>query len=71
MTCWAGLRLLRQVGADARRLDPRDEVADDGEVDVGLEQGDADLATDLVDVGLAEAAPAAQAREDAVETVAQ
>ena len=45
-----------QLGADALLLDPGDEVLDDLEVDVGLEQGDTDLAQDLVDLGFTESA---------------
>ena len=57
MTCWAGLRRLAQLLADAALADAGDEVLDDLEVDVGLEQGEADLAQDLVDVVLAAAGP--------------
>jgi len=41
-------------------LDPVDERLDDRDVDVGFEQRDADLARDLVDVLVAEAAAAAE-----------
>ena len=51
---------LGELGAEALLADARDEAADDREVDVGLEQGEADLAQHLVDVGLAEAALAAE-----------
>ena len=50
MTCWAGFRASESVLADGPLAHPVDEAAGDGEVDVGLEQGDADLAEDLVDV---------------------
>ena len=69
MTCWAGLSALDRSAPTRPLLDPGDEAADDLEVDVGLEQGDADLAEDLVDVGLGEAALAAEALEDALEAV--
>ena len=42
---------LGELRADAALPDAGDEVPDDLEVDVGLEQGEADLAEDLVDVG--------------------
>src|SRR5439155_8597786 len=62
---------LGQVGADALLADARHHALDDLEVDVGLEQGQADLAQDLVDLGLAQAATAAQAPEDAIEAIGQ
>ena len=63
---------MRQVGADGTaRWMRADEAADDREVDVGLEQGHADLAQDLVDVVLAQASLAAEALEDAVEAVGE
>ena len=71
MTCWAGLSALRELLAEAALADPGDEALDDREVDVGLEQGEADLAQDLVDVGLAEPPLAAEAPEDAVEAVGE
>ena len=71
MTCWAGFRLCASSAPTALLADAGDEAADDLEVDVGLEQGEADLAQDLVDLGLAEAAPAPEALEDAVETVGE
>ena len=60
-----------QVGADGPLADAGDEAPDDREVDVGLEQGETDLAEDLVDIGLAQAALAAELLEDAVETVGE
>ena len=50
MTCWP----IGLLG------DALDEVVGDIEVDVGLEQGTADLAQALADVGLGDSAPAAQ-----------
>ena len=47
------------------------ERLDDREVDVGLEEGEADLAEDLVDVGLGQAALAPEAGEDAVEAIGE
>ena len=71
MTCWPGSSAWRQLGADGLLADARDEAADDPDVDVGLEQGDADLAQHLVDVVLGQAALAAEPLEDAVEAVGQ
>jgi hypothetical protein len=48
-----------------------DDVARDADVDVGIEQGGADLAQHLVDVRLGETAFAAQTADDAVESVGQ
>jgi hypothetical protein len=61
MTCCAG------VGSHRPLLDATDERANDAHVDVGLEQRDPDLARDLVDVLVVEAAAPAQAGEDRVE----
>ena len=52
-----------QLGALGPLADPRDEVADDREVDVGLEQRDPDLPRGRVDVGLAQPRLAAQVLE--------
>ena len=49
--------------ADGLLADPRDEVLDDLEVDVGLEQREADLAHGGIDVGLADPAAAGQVAE--------
>ena len=57
MTCWAGFSASDSSIADGPLADAVEHRADDLEVDVRLEQGDADLAQDLVDVLLAEAAP--------------
>ena len=62
---------LVELDPDAPLPDPGDQPADDLEVDVGLEQGQADLAQDLVDIVLAEAAAPAHALEDPVEAVRQ
>ena len=71
MTCWAGLRAL-WISAPTQRSRTRSwKPADHPEVDIGLEQGHADLAQDLVDVVLAEASLAAQTAEDALETVGE
>jgi len=45
------------------------EAAHHAELDVGLEQGGADLGECLVEVGVGEPAPGAQAPGDALETV--
>src|SRR6266508_4574147 len=62
---------LRDLGAAGALLHPVDERLDDRDVHVGLEQGDADLACDLVDVLVAQPTAAAQALEDAVEPVGE
>ena len=71
MTCWAGLRLADRSAPTHSLADAADEVLDDLEVDVGLEQGDADLPQDLVDLGLAQAAAAPEALEDPLEAVGE
>ena len=70
-TCWLGIEGLRAGGADGVLADAGDDVAGDADVDVGLEQGGADLAQDLVDVGLGQAALAAEPLDDAVEAVGE
>ena len=62
---------LRDLRALRALLDPVDEVAGDAHVDVGLEQRDAQLTRDFVDVLVGELAAAAQLAEDAVETVGE
>ena len=61
-TCCAGFSALADLGAAGPLLDRRDERLDDGQRDVGLEQGDADLAGGRVDVGVGQPALAAQGR---------
>ena len=58
-----------QIGADGPLADAGHEALDHGEVDVGLEERETDLAQDLVDIGLAQAALAAELLEDSVETI--
>ena len=53
----AGIDARDHGRADGLGLDPLDEVLDDRDRDVGLEQGLADLAQALVDVGVGELAP--------------
>ena len=67
----AGIEHLRAGRADRLDADAVDDVAGDADVDVGVEQGGADLAQHLVDVGLGEPALAAQTLDDAVEAVGQ
>ena len=62
---------LRDLGALGPLLHPGDQALHDPDVDVGLEEGEADLATHLVDVLLGEATAAAEAGEDAVEAVGE
>ena len=71
MTCWAGFSAWCSSMPMHALADAGHEVADDLEVDVGLEQGEADLPQDLVDLGLAEPAPAPEAGEDALEPVGE
>ena len=62
-TCWPAVRLSSTSCADGPLADPCDEVLDDLEVDVRLEQRQADLAHRGVDVGLADPAAAGQVAE--------
>ena len=66
-----GAEALLHLGAVRALLHPADEALDDLDVHVGFEEGQPDLAGDLVDVLLVEPAAAAQAREDPVESVGQ
>ena len=66
-TCWLGSSACDRVAPIASVADAGDDVAGDADVDVGLEQGGADLPHDLVDVGLGQAALAAQPLDDALE----
>ena len=59
----AGGQAREDILADGLLANARDEVLDDLEVDVGLEQGEPDLAHGGVDVGLADPAPAGQVAE--------
>ncbi len=52
------------LGADRLRFDLRDEVLDDGQIDVGFEQRDAHFASDFVDVGFGQPPAACQPLED-------
>jgi hypothetical protein len=63
----------RFVDALAHRplADAGEHGLDDDEVDVGLEQGEADLAQDLVDIALTQHTLATEAVEDALETIGQ
>src|SRR5206468_3857150 len=68
------LRRVERLGdldADGALPDAGDEVADNLEVDVGLEEGEPDLAQHLVDLGLTEATLAAEALEDPVEAIGE
>ena len=58
-------------GAEGFGADVLDEVADDVEVDVGLEEGDADLAQGFGDVLVGERALAAEGLEGALEFVGE
>ena len=71
MTCCAGFSACGDLRARGALLDRGDELPDHRQRDVGLEQGDADLARGGVDVGVAQPALAAQAGEDLVEPVGE
>src|SRR5207302_8234238 len=60
---------LREVEADGLFLDAGDDTLNDAKVDVGFEQGQADLPQDLVDLWLTERAAAAEVLEDRVEAI--
>ena len=70
-TCWPGREALEDLVPDGLLADTLDEGADDLEVDVGLEEGDAHLAERLLDVLLAQAAGAPEAVENRLETLRQ
>ena len=70
-TCWLGSSAWLSRRADGLLADAGDDVADDADVDVGLEQRGADLAQDLVDVGLGQPALAADLLDDAFEADGQ
>ena len=59
----------QHLGADGLGADVLDQVADDVEVDVGLEQGDANLAQGFGDVLFGERALAAKVLEGALQFV--
>ena len=56
--------------ADGAVADVVDELVDDGEVDVGLEEGEADLADGVGDVLVGDGALAAEGFKGALELVA-
>ena len=64
-----GVEALEHVGAEAALLQRRRERFDDLEVDVGLEQGEADLPHRRVDVALVERAPVADVGEGRLQAV--
>ncbi|HEY4956963.1 MAG TPA: hypothetical protein VII31_04050 [Caldimonas sp.] len=64
----AGVEAVEHLGADGALTDPSDEVLDDAEVDVGLEQCEADLAHRGVDICLCDAPAAAQPAKDAAQS---
>ena len=70
-TCWPGLSCLEHLGAEAALLDRGRELLDDLEVDVGLEQREADLAHRRVDVVLGQRAAAADAGEGRLELLGE
>ena len=58
------------LGAEGAGADVLDELGDDGEVDVGLEEGEADLAEGVGDVLVGDGALAAEGLEGTLEFVA-
>ena len=62
---------LQHLAAHGPLLDPVDQFPCDTEVDVGLQEGQADLAERLVHVPFGEAAAVAQAVEDRGELIGQ
>ena len=71
MTCSEGESAVSDFGADGLDADLLDQVADDVEVDVGFEQGHADLAQGFGDVLFGERALAAEGLEGALEFVCE
>ena len=65
----AGVEAVQHLGAEAALLQRRGEGFDDFEVDVGLEQGEADLPHRRVDVGFAQLAARADVGEGRLEAV--
>ena len=68
---FAGFDGLEDVLAHGFFLDPGDEVLGDAEFDIGLQQGDADLAQGVGDVFFGDAADAAEVAEGFVEVVGE
>ena len=69
MTCCGPGEALQHLGAERPLAHAGDELAHDLEVDVGFEQGDADLAHRFVEVFFADDAVAAEAAEDVLELI--
>jgi len=67
----ARIERLRQLETHGLLADSFDNGAGDSDVDVGLKQRRADLAQDLVDIAVGQAAFAAQLLEDAIKTIGQ
>ena len=61
----------QHLRAERLALDVLDKVADDLDIDVGLEQREADFAQRLVDIALGDAAVAAEFLENPFEAVAE
>jgi len=61
----------QDLGSDRSLADARDELLDDLEVDVGLEQRQADFAHRAVHVGLGHAAAAGQGAQRPAQSLAQ
>ena len=68
--CSEGESAVATLFADGAGADVLDELGDDGEVDVGLEEGEADLAEGVGDVLVGDGALAAEGLEGTLEFVA-
>ena len=68
--CSEGERAVATLFAEGAGADVLDEFVDDGEVDVGLEEGEADLAEGVGDVLVGDGALAAEGLEGTLEFVA-
>ena len=70
-TCWPGIEAVEDPRAQAALSHLRGELLDDLEVDVRLEQGEADLAHRAVDVGLGQLAARANAGERLLQAIGE
>ncbi len=70
-SCSVGDKRGRHLGSQSTGADVLDELVDDGEVHVGFEQGEADLANGVGDVLVGEGALAAEVFEGALEFIGE
>ena len=71
MKCCSGVRLREHLGAERLLADALGEVADDVELDVGLEQRQAHVADRVLDVALGDLAVTAKTLDGLFELVAE